>query len=112
MKATDIIRVIMEKKEVKPSMLADRLKIKNNTLSARMTQKNISVLKLSEMLRVMDYKILIVPRNVQIKDDWYELTVDDEPSKPNLDELFSDPEPAEKPKYALHRTGTPKIKLK
>ena len=112
MKATDIIRVIMEKKEVKLSMLADRLKIKNNTLSERMTQKNISVLKLSEMLRVMDYKILIVPRNVQIKDDWYELTVDDEPSKSNLDELLSDPEPAEKPKYALHRTETPKIKLK
>lgn len=105
MKATDIIRAIMEKKEVKPSMLADRLKIKNNTLSERMTQKNISVLKLSEMLRVMDYKILIVPRNVQIKDDWYELTVDDEPSKLNLDELLSDSEPAEKTEVCPAQDG-------
>lgn len=90
MKATDIIRNIMEKKEVKPSMLADRLKIKNNTLSERMTQKNISVLKLSEMLRVMDYKIVIVPRNVQAKEGWYELTIDDEPPKLDLDALLSE----------------------
>lgn len=77
MKATDIVRDIMEKKEVKPSMLADRLEIKNNTLSERLTQTNISVLKLNEMLRVMDYKIMIVPRQTQIKENCYELTVED-----------------------------------
>ena len=89
MKATDIIRDIMEKKEVKPSVLADRLKIKNSTLSERMTQKNLSVLKLSEMLRVMDYKILIVPRNSRLPEDGYELTVGD---KIDLDALLSDDE--------------------
>lgn len=89
MKATDIIRDIMEKKEVKPSVLADRLKIKNSTLSERMTQKNLSVLKLSEMLRVMDYKILIVPRNSRLPEDGYELTVED---KIDLDALLSDDE--------------------
>ena len=84
MKATDIIRDIMEKKEVKPSMLADRLKIKNNTLSERMTQKNISVLKLGEMLRAMDYKLIVIPRNARIPEEGYELSFDDE-SKEKVD---------------------------
>ena len=107
MKATDIIRDIMKKKEVKPSMLADRLKIKNNTLSERMTQKNLSVLKLSEMLRVMDYKILIVPRNSRLPEDGYELTVDDEVKvKIDLDALLSDDE-----EPSPHKS-TRRIKLK
>lgn len=76
MEATDIVRDIMKKKEVRPSILAERLKIKNNTLSERMTQKNISVLKLNEMLDVMDYKILVVPKNNRVKDDCYELTIE------------------------------------
>lgn len=107
MKATDIIRDIMEKKEVKPSMLADRLKIKNNTLSERMTQKNLSVLKLSEMLRAMDYKILIVSRNSRLPEDGYELTVEDAPTgKIDLDALLStDDVPTQPPKKS-------KIKLK
>lgn len=78
MKATDIIRDIMDKENIKPSELAYRLKIKNNTLSERMTQKNISVLKLSEMLRVMNYKIMIVPRNTQVREGYYELTIEEE----------------------------------
>lgn len=78
MKATDIIRDIMNKKDIKPSVLAYNLKIKNNTLSERMTQKNISVLKLSEMLRAMDYKIIVVPRNTQVKEGCYELTIEEE----------------------------------
>lgn len=90
MKATDIIRDVMKKKEVKPSMLADRLKIKNNTLSERMTQKNISVLKLGEMLRAMNYKLLVAPRNARIPEEGYELSFDDEvKEKVDLDDLLS-----------------------
>lgn len=88
--ATDIIRNIMEKEDVKPSALAERLKIKNNTLSERMTQKNISVRKLNEMLKAMNYKMVIVPQDVQVEDGWYELTIDGESPKedksPKLDQ--------------------------
>lgn len=106
MKATDIIRDIMEKKEVKPSMLADRLKIKNNTLSERMTQKNLSVLKLSEMLRAMDYKIIVVPRNARVPEEGYELTIENQTKpKVDLDALLSDDEEVTPPK----KTG--RIKL-
>ena len=91
MKTGDAVREVMKLKNIRVNQLSDRLGKSPRLVSERLGQKNISVLKLSEMLRVMDYKILIVPRNVQIKNDWYELTVNNEPSKLNLDELLSDP---------------------
>lgn len=98
MKATDIIKDIMEKQEVKPSMLAERLGIKNNTLSERMTQKNISVLKLSEMLEAIGYKIFIVPKNSEVQEGEYELTVGEIKSD------LSKPQPNEEPpKSSGHR---------
>jgi len=60
-------------KEVKPSTLASRLNIKNNVLSERLGQKNISIDKLNEMLRVLDYKIVIVPREARVQDGSFEV---------------------------------------
>ena len=72
MKATEIVRIIMKDKGVKLTALADKLKIKrSNVLSERLSQDNISIAKLDEMLRLMDYKIMIVPRETTEKDGWY-----------------------------------------
>ena len=73
MKATEVIREVMKEKEVKPSTLAARLNIKNNVLSERLGQKNISMEKLNEMLRMLDYKVVIVPREARIPDGGYEV---------------------------------------
>jgi hypothetical protein len=73
MKANEIIREVMMLKEVKPSTLASRLNIKNNVLSERLGQKNISIDKLNEMLRVLDYKIVIVPREARVQDGSFEV---------------------------------------
>ncbi|MCD7957885.1 MAG: hypothetical protein LUG93_19465 [Lachnospiraceae bacterium] len=73
MKANEIIREIMKIKEVKPSVLASRLNIKNNVLSERLGQKNISTEKLNEMVRVLDYKIVIVPRESRIPEGGFEV---------------------------------------
>ncbi|MBR0425847.1 MAG: hypothetical protein IJK01_06985 [Clostridia bacterium] len=73
MKANEIIREVMMLKEVKPSTLASRLNIKNNVLSERLGQKNISIDKLNEMLRVLDYKIVIVPRETRVQDGSFEV---------------------------------------
>lgn len=73
MRATEALRKVMELKSVKPSMLCDRLGIKSNVLSERFKQKNISVEKLNEMLKVMDYKIVIVPRESRILTDGFEI---------------------------------------
>ncbi len=73
MKAMDALKAIMEVKDVKPSVLADRIGISRCALSERFTQKNVSVAKLGEMLRVLDYKIVLVPRNARIPDGGFEI---------------------------------------
>lgn len=76
MNATNAVRKIMELKGVKPSVLCDRLGIKSNVLAERLKQKNISVDKLNEMLKVMDYKILLVPRETRTSEGSFEVEPD------------------------------------
>jgi hypothetical protein len=71
MKATDIVRAIMKTNGIKIAALADKLKIRSNVISVRLTQDNISISKLDEMLRLMDYKIVVVPRDTTEKEGWY-----------------------------------------
>lgn len=66
MKATQALKKVMEMREVKPAVLCDRLNIKSNVLSERFKQENISVAKLNEMLKAMDYKIVVVPRDARV----------------------------------------------
>lgn len=73
MKATEALKEVMTIREIKPSILCDRLSIKSNVLSERFKQKNISVEKLNDMLKVMDYKILIVPRDTRVPENGFEI---------------------------------------
>lgn len=73
MKATEAIKEVMNLRKIKPSILCNRLGIKSNVLSERFKQKNISVEKLNEMLQVMNYKILIVPRDTRTPEDSFEI---------------------------------------
>lgn len=73
MKATEALKEVMKVREIKPSVLCDRLGIKSNVLSERFKQKNISVEKLNDMLKVMDYKILIVPRDSRVPENGFEI---------------------------------------
>lgn len=71
MKATEIVRIVMKAKGVRVASLCDKLKLKSNVLCERLAQENISIAKLDEMLRAMDYKIMIVPRDTTEKEGWY-----------------------------------------
>ena len=73
MKASEAIRKIFEKSELKFSELMDMLGVESNTLANRFKQDNLSVKKLDEMARVMKYKIVLVPRDTRMKSDWYEV---------------------------------------
>ena len=75
MKVMEIVKEVMRIKDVRPAVLCDRLKIKANVLSERFTQKNISIVKLDEMLRAMDYKIIIAPRETKIQENCFEVEV-------------------------------------
>lgn len=73
MRAVDAVREIMKSQDVGVNKMADRLDRKSNVISERLGQDNISIAKLNEMLRVLDYKILIVPREVMTPKDGYEV---------------------------------------
>lgn len=73
MKAAEAVRVVMERGSIKVATLASRLNIKSNVLSERLSQQNISVAKLNEMLRAMDYKIVILPRETRLPDGGIEV---------------------------------------
>lgn len=71
--AMEAFKKIMDIQQIKPSVLCDRLNIKSNVLSERFKQKNISVGKLNEMLRALDYKIVLVPRNSKTPENGFEV---------------------------------------
>ena len=73
MKATEAVREIMEAKGVRPVDLRRRLGLESNTMNERLNMKNISIVKLNEMLRVMDYKIVLVPSDTRVGADEYEV---------------------------------------
>ncbi len=88
MLATDIVKALMEKQNVKTNDFARRIGQSPATTCNRLTQKNISIDKLQEMLRVLDYKILIVPSDRRVREDEYEVSVSDKKPKIDLDALL------------------------
>lgn len=71
--AMEAVKAIMKLKEIRPAVLCDRLNIRSNVLSERFKQKNVSVEKLNEMLRAMDYKVVIVPRETKVPENGFEV---------------------------------------
>ena len=71
--AMEAVKEIMKLKDIRPAVLCDRLKIKSNVLSERFKQKNVSVEKLNDMLRAMDYKVVVVPRDTRIPEGGFEV---------------------------------------
>ena len=71
--AMEAVKEVMKMQEVRPAVLCDRLGIKSNVLSERFKQKNVSIEKLNEMLRAMDYKVVIVPRDAKVPENGFEV---------------------------------------
>lgn len=67
MTASEAIKEILKLKELNQAKLSDMLDIPLKTLNERLRHKNISVNKLDETLRVMGYKIMVVPRETKIE---------------------------------------------
>lgn len=73
MKAIEALRAIMERNGIKFSVLMDRLGIKSNALANRLSRENITIGRLVEMARALDYKIVMVPRDTRLSSDWFEV---------------------------------------
>ena len=67
MTASGAINEILKLKELNQAKLSDMLDIPLKTLNERLRHKNISVNKLDETLRVMGYKIMVVPRETKVE---------------------------------------------
>ena len=77
MLAKAIIREIMDKTGVGMVKMAEMLgyeypmKVTNRLATGK--SRNISTDKLDEMVRVLGYKVIVVPESVKLKDGWYEI---------------------------------------
>ena len=67
MTASEAIKEILKLKELNQAKLSDMLDIPLKTLNERLRHKHISVNKLDETLRVMGYKIMVVPRETKVE---------------------------------------------
>ena len=76
MKGREIIKAVMEKQGESNAALASKLNISSAALWDRLNSKkvkDIPVSLLQEMLRVMGYKVIIVPRSTRLPIDGYEV---------------------------------------
>lgn len=67
------VREVMKLKETRVNQLADQMGKSPRLVSERLAQENISVKKLNEILRVMGYKTIIVPRDTRLPADSFEI---------------------------------------
>jgi len=77
MKAGEILRAIMRERSIRPTDLAAILGVKNNVLSERLSQKNISIDKMNEMLAALGYKLAVLPAETKIPEKGYEIGSED-----------------------------------
>ena len=73
MKAKDAIRKVMELQNIGTCKMADRMGKPPRLVSDRLRHDNISILKMNELLRLLDYKIVIVPKEARIPEGGYEI---------------------------------------
>lgn len=99
MNGREIIKDIMSRFNITNATLANRLEITQAALWDRIDtqprtgkpRKDIPVSLLSEMVQVMDYKVMIVPSNTRLPKDGY-IIGDNDSQRMDLDALLSDDE--------------------
>ena len=70
MTTREALKTIMEKRGVGTNKLADRMGKPPRFVSDRLRSHNIGIQHLNELLRILDYKIVLVPRETTEKEDW------------------------------------------
>ena len=88
MKTNEIIRELMDRNGVRFNQFATRLGLLPNALASRLKRGNFSTDKLNEMLDVFGYKIVLVPKDTEIKPEWYEIENSKSPESDGNDETI------------------------
>lgn len=81
MKASTILKTIMKEKKMSMAALGRAVGIEiaegepknkaTDVISKRLKQKSISIDMVAEMADKMDYQVVIIPKGVTVKADWY-----------------------------------------
>lgn len=70
----EALRHIMLSQSIGVSKLADRLGLKQNTISNRLNgERTLGIDKVIEMSRALDYKVVLMPRDSRLPKDSYEV---------------------------------------
>lgn len=87
MKVATIIKALMKDKKMSMAALgravgieigdADPKNKATDVISKRLKQKNISIDMVADMVDKMDYQVVIVPKGVTVKSDWYRVDGED-----------------------------------
>lgn len=81
MLANKIIKMLLVQTNTKQTEMSEKLGIERITFTKRMTQKNMSVLILNEMLDILGYKLVAVPKDKQLLDQEYLVEAEKETKK-------------------------------
>ena len=73
MKAVEAVRAIMKEQNVGTNKMADRMGKPARLVSDRLNQEHISIVKLNEMLRLLDYKVVVMPVSDRTPKNAYEV---------------------------------------
>ena len=87
MKASEIVLALMKEKKMSKAALGRAVGIddSNNksqptdTINKRLKQQSIGIDLVAEMVDKMDYQVVIIPKGVSLRSDWYK--VDGEPNE-------------------------------
>lgn len=77
MRGREILKQVMESNGISNADLAKRLGVSNATIWERLNNKNVKDIPVSlmvDMLKVMDYKVLVVPADRRIREEEYEVS--------------------------------------
>lgn len=73
MKTSEAIRNVMNAKNMGVNALAKELDSPPRRISERLSQENISIVKLNEMLRVLGYQVAILPSDFSLPEGGYQI---------------------------------------
>lgn len=74
------VRAIMDRKGISTSKMAELMGSNMQKVCDRLgmgKSKNLSTEKLDEMLKLLGYKIVLVPQEESMRDGWYEIDTDE-----------------------------------
>lgn len=76
MRASEIMKHIMEEQKIKPPALAKRLGISYAAIWDRLNgerKRDLSITLTAQTLRALDYKLVAIPASARIPNDGYEV---------------------------------------